>query len=93
MRELAAEEDDLVEVYRRTMASIGKGILYNGLSVVIGFAALFASSFRPVLAFGFLISVSIFLCIVGALTVLPLVAVLVKPKFLRRGPEGQPGEA
>ena len=64
------------------MTSIGKGIVYNGFSVVVGFFVFFFSNFIPMRFFGFLISFSILACIVSTLTVLPVVIFMVKPKFL-----------
>jgi len=67
------------------METIGKGIVYNGLSVVIGFVVFFWSNFQPVVFFGFLISASIFVCILAALTILPVAILVARPKFLRGG--------
>ena len=64
------------------MTSIGKGIVYNGFSVVVGFFVFFFSNFLPIRFFGFLVSFSIFACIVSTLTILPVVIFMVKPKFL-----------
>jgi hypothetical protein len=67
------------------MTSIGKGIVYNGFSVVVGFFVFFLSNFIPMRFFGFLISFSIFACIISTLTILPVVIFMVKPKFLLQG--------
>ena len=64
------------------MTSIGKGIVYNGFSVIVGFFVFFFSSFIPIRFFGFLISFSILACIVSTLTILPVIIFIVKPKFL-----------
>jgi len=84
MRELAPSSASLEEAYVGTMETIGKGIVYNGFSVVIGFVVFFWSNFLPVVFFGALISVSILVCILGALTVLPVALLIAKPKFLTR---------
>ncbi|MBE9509418.1 MAG: RND family transporter [Bacteroidetes bacterium] len=65
-----------------TLTTTGRGIVFNALSVIIGFSALLFSSFIPVKFFGFLVVVSIFACLVGALLLIPAICVLYKPKFL-----------
>ena len=70
------------EAAMNTLTTTGRGIVFNALSVIIGFSALLFSSFIPVKFFGFLVVVSIFACLVGALLVVPAICVLFKPKFL-----------
>jgi uncharacterized protein len=82
MRELTGKYGDIEKAYKETMGTIGKGIIFNGFSVVIGFVVFFWSNFVPIIFFGFLISISIFVCIIGALSILPIAILLVKPKFL-----------
>jgi hydrophobe/amphiphile efflux-3 (HAE3) family protein len=65
-----------------TLTTTGRGIVFNALSVIIGFSALLFSSFIPVKFFGFLVVVSIFACLAGALLLIPAICVLFKPKFL-----------
>jgi uncharacterized protein len=84
MRELSGRCASLEEAYAGTMGTIGKGIVYNGLSVVVGFVVFFWSNFLPVVFFGALISVSIFICVVGALTVLPAAVIIARPRFLEQ---------
>jgi len=67
---------------RRTLLTTGRGILFNAFSVIIGFAMLLLSSFVPVRFFGFLVVVSIFACLIGALVVIPALIIVIKPKFL-----------
>jgi len=68
----------------RTLRTSGKGILYNGISVVIGFCVLLFSGFLPIYFFGFLIVFSIIACLLGALTVLPSILIIAKPKFISK---------
>ncbi len=82
LRERSRSRGNLEAGYIDTMTSIGKGIVYNGFSVVVGFFVFFFSNFIPMRFFGFLISFSILACIVSTLTVLPVVIFMVKPKFL-----------
>jgi len=82
LRERTQVHGNLEDGYASTMTSIGKGIVYNGFSVVVGFFVFFFSAFIPIRFFGFLVSFSILACIVSSLTVLPVVIFMVKPKFL-----------
>jgi hydrophobe/amphiphile efflux-3 (HAE3) family protein len=65
-----------------TLTTVGRGIIFNALSVVVGFAILFASAFLPVKFFGFLVVVSISACLMGALVLLPAISLVFRPKFL-----------
>jgi hydrophobe/amphiphile efflux-3 (HAE3) family protein len=85
LRERSLAAASLEKGYVETMTSIGKGILYNGLSVVVGFFVFFFSNFIPIRFFGFLVSFSILACILSTLTILPIVIFIVKPKFLLQG--------
>jgi hydrophobe/amphiphile efflux-3 (HAE3) family protein len=66
----------------KTMTTTGRGITFNALSVIIGFGALLFSSFAPIKFFGFLVIVSIFACLVGALIIVPSLILLTRPGFL-----------
>ena len=88
LRERTLLHGNLEDGYASTMTSIGKGIVYNGFSVVVGFFVFFFSAFIPIRFFGFLISFSILACIVSTLSVLPIFIFMVKPKFLmQKAPE------
>lgn len=65
-----------------SITTTGRGIVFNALSVIIGFSALMFSSFVPVKSFGFLVVVCIFACLFGALLLIPSICVISKPKFL-----------
>jgi predicted RND superfamily exporter protein len=66
----------------KTITTTGRGILFNALSVIIGFSALFISSFIPVKIFAFLVVVSISGCLLGALVLVPVLCIWWKPEFL-----------
>jgi predicted RND superfamily exporter protein len=70
------------EAIIRTLSTTGQGIIINGFSVMMGFAVCMLSTFIPIFFFGWLISVSIFMCLIAALTLLPLVLILTRPKFI-----------
>ncbi|MBN2343491.1 MAG: RND family transporter [Deltaproteobacteria bacterium] len=84
-----AEPMDAVKI---TLRSAGRGILFNGFSVVVGFVVLLLSQFFPVQFFGLLVVVSIVSCLIGALVVLPAVVIVFKPKFLEPTESGNSTE-
>jgi hydrophobe/amphiphile efflux-3 (HAE3) family protein len=65
-----------------TLTTAGRGIIFNALSVVIGFTVLLISNFLPVQFFGFLVVFSISTCLVGAIIIMPAICLLIRPKFL-----------
>lgn len=71
-----------VEAVKKTLTTTGRGIIFNAFSVIIGFIALLFSGFFPVKFFGFLVIVSIFACLVGALVLIPSLCLVIQPKFL-----------
>jgi hydrophobe/amphiphile efflux-3 (HAE3) family protein len=70
------------EAAKKTLTTTGRGIVFNALSVIIGFVVLFTSSFMPVRFFGFLVIVSISSCLIGALILIPALCIVLRPKFL-----------
>ncbi len=71
-----------IEGVRRTLTTSGRGIIFNALSVIVGFAVLLISNFLPVRFFGFLVVVSIGACLVGALVLVPSLCIVLRPRFL-----------
>jgi len=67
----------------KTLATSGRGITFNALSVIVGFSLLFASSFLPIKFFAFLVTVSIAACLFGALVILPAAVIIFEPDFLK----------
>ena len=82
LRDHLRDGDPFDEAIANTFKISGRGILFNGLSVVIGFSALLFSVFVPVRIFGILVMGSISFCLFGALATLPALTSLTKPKFL-----------
>ncbi|MEA3286393.1 MAG: MMPL family transporter [Candidatus Marinimicrobia bacterium] len=70
------------EAIIKTLSTTGQGIIINGFSVIMGFAVCMLSTFIPIYFFGWLIAVSIFMCLIAALTLLPVVLILTRPKFI-----------
>lgn len=73
---------DHKEAAHITLTTTGRGIIFNALSVVIGFLALTLSNFAPLRFFGALVVISITTCLLSALIVIPSLIILLKPKFL-----------
>ncbi len=71
-----------IDAVNTALTTTGRGITINGFSVLIGFAVLFFSGLIILKTFAFLIIFSILLCMLGALILMPAIAVLTKPKFL-----------
>lgn len=78
-RKNGLEPDKAVE---KTLTTTGRGIVFNAFSVIIGFSALLFSGFLPVKFFGFLVVVTIFACMIGALVLIPALCIVLRPKFL-----------
>jgi len=70
-----------VKVALKTM---GRGISINAFSVILGFSVLFISAFPIIRSFAFLIIISLLLCLLCALVLIPAVVNLLKPKFLQK---------
>ena len=59
--------------------SIGRAMYYTTVTVVVGFSMLTLSSFTPSIYFGLLTVMAMVAAVLGALLLLPLLIVLVKP--------------
>ena len=74
--------------YRATLIrchnSIGRAMYYTTVTIVVGFSMLTLSSFTPSIYFGLLTVMAMVAAVLGALLLLPLLLVLLKPL----GPEG-----
>lgn len=66
-----------------TMNTTGKAILINAASVIIGFSGLLFSRFIPIQQMGILFVVSMLFAALSSLTVLPMILIWTKPKFLK----------
>ncbi len=65
------------------LTSVGRGIVFNALAVVVGFSILLFSNFLPVRFFGFLVVVSISTCMLAAMVLMPALVVWLNPRFAR----------
>ena len=84
LREHIREGQNLDSSIANTMKVSGKGILFNGISVVVGFSVLMFSVFTPLKAFSILIMASIGFCLIGSLAMLPALVSILNPKFLNK---------
>lgn len=67
-----------------SIKTIGRGITINAFSVILGFSVLFLSAFPYIHSFALLIILSMFLCLVGAMVLIPAICMLTEPKFLKK---------
>ncbi len=67
---------------KKAVRTTGRGITINAVSVMLGFSVLFLSAFPIVRSFAFLIIISVFLCLICALVLIPALNIVLKPKFL-----------
>lgn len=66
----------------KTLTTTGRGIVYNALSVMVGFSVLVFSGFTSIRFFGYLVLISIGVCLVSALFVIPSLLLVFKPSFI-----------
>ncbi len=67
-----------------SLKTTGRGITINAFSVIVGFSILFLSAFPLIQFFAFLIIMSLLLCLMCALILIPAICILLKPKFLEK---------
>ncbi len=72
------------ESTRLAISSTGRGIVFNGLSVMAGFSVLLLSGFTSIRYFGYLTVISIGISLMGALLVIPSLLIVFKPRFTIR---------
>lgn len=60
-------------------STIGSAMLYTSITVVVGFSVLMLSNFIPTIYFGILTGVAMMAAILAALTLLPLLIVMIRP--------------
>jgi len=75
-----------------TTRTTGKAIVYNAVAVTMGFIVLLFSSFRPIQTLGALTALTMVTSALGALTILPAVLNVIKPKFLLAKQESNTSE-
>jgi len=70
------------EAVKKTITTTGRGIIFNALSVIVGFLVLMVSSFTPIRFFGVLVVVSVLSCLTGAMVILPAILMRFRFRFL-----------
>jgi hydrophobe/amphiphile efflux-3 (HAE3) family protein len=70
--------------FKQTMKTAGQSIVFNMLTVAIGFAILLLSNFRGLANFGLLITLTMFTSALATFTIIPSLLLLFKPAFVRR---------
>ncbi len=70
-----------VEAAARAISTTGRGIVFNALSVMAGFSVLVFSGFTSIRFFGYLVIISIGVCLVAALVTVPAIMILFRPRF------------
>ncbi len=79
------ETGDYGTAIEQTMLTSGRAIIFNMVSVALGFLVLCFSNFPPLQDAGWLIALTMIVSSVGALTVLPTFLTIIKPRFLKKG--------
>lgn len=73
---------DLQDAVKTSLITIGRGITINAFTVIAGFSVLFFSAFPLIHSFAFLIIISIVMCLLCALFLMPALCMIIKPGFL-----------
>ena len=63
----------------RCHRSIGYAMYYTSVTIIIGFSILGLSNFVPIVNFGLLTGLEMFVALLAALTLLPQMLILLKP--------------
>lgn len=84
-RDARHKSDDLEAVTLSSLKTTGKAIVFNAISVGLGFAVLVLSQFNPLVYLGALIALTMGTSSLAALTILPVLLQIIKPRFLVRG--------
>lgn len=82
-REKRQQFDSEKEAILATLSTTGKAIVFNALSVGLGFAVLLLSQFVPLNYLGALIAITMLSSSLASLTLLPVLILIFKPRFAR----------
>jgi len=81
-RELFKVKDELLAL-KNTLGTTGVAIVINALTVGVGFTVLLLAGGQHIRRFGGLTALTLFICAVFTLFVLPSLTLMFRPKFLR----------
>jgi hypothetical protein len=70
------------EAHEVTMRTMGRGILFNALTLTAGFAMFYFSAFKGLRNFGLLINLTMIWSFFGSFIVVPALLLALKPRFL-----------
>ena len=79
-----ASGKSLEEATSRTLSLTGRGIIINAMAIIFAVIPPFFSQFRPIMYFGILCFMSIFLSLIGGLAVMPAMLSAVPERFFKR---------
>lgn len=80
------QDRDASRSLQKTIQTTGRGITYNALTVALGFFILIFASFKGIRTFGWQIALTMGVSALSAISIIPAILVLWKPKFLTRMP-------
>jgi hypothetical protein len=75
---------EMPQAFHNAIRTSGRGIAYNAISLMLGFAVLLASSFHGLVTFGLLLVLTMLVSSLSSFTVIPAILLLREPAFLRR---------
>ena len=84
VRHKLATTDSYEDAIRAAFRDSGVAIWFNAITVALGFATLMAASFRGIIVMGFLLSLTMLASAFCALTVLPVLFAIFKPRTLKK---------
>jgi len=70
------------EAHEVTMRTMGRGILFNALTLTAGFAMFYLSAFKGLRNFGLLINLTMIWSFLGSFIVVPALLLILRPRFL-----------
>lgn len=82
-KRLIKQDYSIENAIKETLATSGKAIVINVVTIILGFLVLLFANLIPLQQFGILIAVTMFCSGFGALTILPAVFYLTKTKFVK----------
>ncbi len=75
---------DVADAFNGSMRSVGRGIAYNALALMFGFAVLLASRFHGLVTFGLLLVLTMIVSSLSSFSVIPAFLLIRRPSFLKR---------
>jgi predicted RND superfamily exporter protein len=75
----------LDERIKAALINSGIPIFFTSFTLITGFSILLFSSFKPILYFGLLISITMVGCLIGVIFVLPAIIYFIKPSAIIKG--------